>query len=65
MDKAERSRDENAWFGAKAMYDRAGFVEVAPREADAPRRAQAAAREAIVIAPVSFAPRFASRRGSA
>ena len=35
VDKAERSRDENARFGAKAMYDRAGFVEVARREADA------------------------------
>jgi ribosomal protein S18 acetylase RimI-like enzyme len=32
VDKQERARAENLWFGAKAMYDRAGFVEVARRK---------------------------------
>jgi ribosomal protein S18 acetylase RimI-like enzyme len=32
VDKRERSRDENVWFGTKAMYDRAGFTEVARRK---------------------------------
>lgn len=32
VDKHERSRAENIWFGGKAMYDRAGFVEVARRK---------------------------------
>jgi len=36
VDMPERSRDENAWFGAKAMYDRAGFAEVARRKPTRP-----------------------------
>jgi ribosomal protein S18 acetylase RimI-like enzyme len=32
VDKPERSADENIWFGAKSMYDRAGFREVARRK---------------------------------
>jgi GNAT superfamily N-acetyltransferase len=31
-DKHERERDDSMWFGAKSMYDRAGFVEVARRK---------------------------------
>src|SRR5262245_60801752 len=31
VDKAARSRDDAMWFGAKSMYDRAGFREVARR----------------------------------
>jgi ribosomal protein S18 acetylase RimI-like enzyme len=32
VDKRGRSSDENIWFGAKSMYDRAGFKEVARRK---------------------------------
>lgn len=32
VDKAGRSSDETMWFGAKSMYDRAGFKEVARRK---------------------------------
>jgi GNAT superfamily N-acetyltransferase len=32
VDKQERSRAENIGFGSKAMYGRAGFVEVARRK---------------------------------
>ena len=32
VDKPARDRDDNLWFGAKAMYDRAGFTEVARRK---------------------------------
>jgi ribosomal protein S18 acetylase RimI-like enzyme len=32
VDKAGRQSDENMWFGAKSMYDRAGFKEVARRK---------------------------------
>lgn len=32
VDKADRSGDEQMWFGAKSMYDRAGFREVARRK---------------------------------
>ena len=31
-DKPRRSVDDFMWFGAKAMFDRAGFVEVARRK---------------------------------
>jgi ribosomal protein S18 acetylase RimI-like enzyme len=31
VDKARRSPDDAMWFGAKSMYDRAGFAEVARR----------------------------------
>jgi GNAT superfamily N-acetyltransferase len=31
-DKPRRSVDDSMWFGAKAMFDRAGFVEVARRK---------------------------------
>ena len=30
--KRKRDRDDSMWFGAKSMYDRAGFVEVARRK---------------------------------
>ena len=36
MDKPVRDRDDSMWFGAKGMYDRAGFVEVARREPTRP-----------------------------
>jgi ribosomal protein S18 acetylase RimI-like enzyme len=32
VDKADRSPDDALWFGAKSMYDRAGFKEVARRK---------------------------------
>lgn len=32
VDKPTRSRDDAMWFGAKSMYDRAGFKEVARRK---------------------------------
>jgi GNAT superfamily N-acetyltransferase len=32
VDKPARGRDDSMWFGAKRMYDRAGFVEVARRK---------------------------------
>jgi GNAT superfamily N-acetyltransferase len=32
VDKRERQSDDAMWFGAKSMYDRAGFVEVARRK---------------------------------
>ena len=31
-DKPARAADDSMWFGAKSMYDRAGFVEVARRK---------------------------------
>jgi ribosomal protein S18 acetylase RimI-like enzyme len=36
IDKAGRSKDENMWFGAKSMYDKAGFKEVARRKPHRP-----------------------------
>jgi GNAT superfamily N-acetyltransferase len=35
-DKPERASDDSMWFGAKAMFDRAGFVEVARRKPTRP-----------------------------
>jgi GNAT superfamily N-acetyltransferase len=32
IDKSVRGRDDSMWFGAKRMYDRAGFTEVARRK---------------------------------
>ena len=32
VDKAGRQSDGSMWFGAKSMYDRAGFKEVARRK---------------------------------
>ncbi|HEX6138274.1 MAG TPA: GNAT family N-acetyltransferase, partial [Casimicrobiaceae bacterium] len=32
VDKPGRGGDESMWFGAKKMYDRAGFAEVARRK---------------------------------
>jgi GNAT superfamily N-acetyltransferase len=32
VDKRARDRDDSMWFGAKSMYDRAGFIEVARRK---------------------------------
>ena len=32
VDKAERASDDSLWFGAKSMYDREGFQEVARRK---------------------------------
>jgi GNAT superfamily N-acetyltransferase len=36
VDKAGRSSDDAMWFGAKSMYDRAGFDEVARRKPTRP-----------------------------
>jgi GNAT superfamily N-acetyltransferase len=36
VDKRERSNPLSMWFGAKSMYDRAGFQEVARRKATRP-----------------------------
>jgi ribosomal protein S18 acetylase RimI-like enzyme len=36
IDKAERGDDAWMWFGAKSMYDRAGFTEVARRKPQRP-----------------------------
>jgi len=36
VDKTGRQNDENMWFGAKSMYDRAGFKEVARRKPTRP-----------------------------
>ena len=36
VDRPGRSGDDAMWFGAKAMYDRAGFKEVARRKAERP-----------------------------
>src|SRR5919112_617370 len=36
VDKQGRSSDDAMWFGAKSMYDRAGFKEVARRKPTRP-----------------------------
>jgi GNAT superfamily N-acetyltransferase len=36
VDKRARDRDDSMWFGAKSMYDRAGFTEVARRKPTRP-----------------------------
>jgi ribosomal protein S18 acetylase RimI-like enzyme len=36
VDKPGRSNDDSMWFGAKSMYDRAGFSEVARRKPQRP-----------------------------
>jgi GNAT superfamily N-acetyltransferase len=36
VEKPGRSRDDAMWFGAKSMYDRAGFKEVARRKPERP-----------------------------
>jgi ribosomal protein S18 acetylase RimI-like enzyme len=36
VDRAERSSDDSMWFGAKSMYDGAGFEEVARRRPQRP-----------------------------
>jgi GNAT superfamily N-acetyltransferase len=36
VDRPARSRDEYMWFGAKSMFDDAGFVEVARRKPERP-----------------------------
>lgn len=36
VDKPSRANDESMWFGAKSMYDRAGFSEVARRKPHRP-----------------------------
>jgi GNAT superfamily N-acetyltransferase len=36
VDKPQRSKDDAMWFGAKSMYDAAGFEEVARRKATRP-----------------------------
>ena len=36
VDKPARSRDDSMWFGAKSMYDEAGFREVARRKPERP-----------------------------
>jgi ribosomal protein S18 acetylase RimI-like enzyme len=36
VDKPDRSNDDGMWFGAKSMYDAAGFEEVARRKPNRP-----------------------------
>ena len=36
VDRAERAADDSMWFGAKSMYDAAGFEEVARRKPQRP-----------------------------
>jgi ribosomal protein S18 acetylase RimI-like enzyme len=36
VDKPARARDNTMWFGAKRMYDAAGFREVARRKPERP-----------------------------
>lgn len=36
VDRAQRTADENMWFGAKSMFDAAGFEEVARRKPERP-----------------------------
>jgi ribosomal protein S18 acetylase RimI-like enzyme len=36
VDKRGRASDDTMWFGAKSMYDRAGFKEVARRKPHRP-----------------------------
>ena len=36
VDKPARSKDDYMWFGAKSMYDKAGFKEVARRKPHRP-----------------------------
>jgi len=36
VDRAKRSPDDSMWFGCKAMYDRAGFAEIARRKPTRP-----------------------------
>jgi ribosomal protein S18 acetylase RimI-like enzyme len=36
IDKPSRSNDSFMWFGAKSMYDKAGFQEVARRKPQRP-----------------------------
>ena len=36
VDKQKRASDDEMWFGAKSMYDRAGFEEVARRKPQRP-----------------------------
>jgi ribosomal protein S18 acetylase RimI-like enzyme len=36
VDRATRSEDDGMWFGAKSMYDREGFEEVARRKPQRP-----------------------------
>ena len=36
LDKKARSQPDSMWFGAKSLYDRAGFKEVARRKATRP-----------------------------
>ena len=36
VDKPARSKDDFMWFGAKSMYDKAGFSEVARRKPQRP-----------------------------
>lgn len=51
VDKAKRSPDDFMWFGAKSMYDAAGFEEVARRRPNRPVvRLHLAQRRALVNA---------------
>jgi GNAT superfamily N-acetyltransferase len=36
VDRPARSKDDQMWFGAKSMYDKAGFKEVARRKPQRP-----------------------------
>jgi len=53
-DKPAKAADDSMWFGAKSMFDRAGFVEVARRKPTRPvmrKRLHAARR--VAVAPAS------------
>ena len=36
VDKPTRSNDDHMWFGAKSMYDKVGFKEIARRKPHRP-----------------------------
>jgi GNAT superfamily N-acetyltransferase len=52
-DKPAKAADDSMWFGAKGMFDRAGFVEVARRKPTRPvmRKSLRAARPATSLPP--------------
>jgi GNAT superfamily N-acetyltransferase len=54
VDRSGYSSDESMWFGAKSMYDHAGFREVARRSPHRP----------LVRRPIAAAKRSASRRAA-
>ena len=42
VDRQGRANDDSMWFGAKSMYDNAGFTEVARRKPQRPVRSATA-----------------------